>query len=50
MNIRSINIDEAYDGNEAYEKCKTILYDIIFMDDYMPHLNGNEATKKIIKL
>jgi YesN/AraC family two-component response regulator len=49
MNIRFINIDEAYDGTEACEKSKNTSYDIIFMDDYMPNLNGNEATKKIIK-
>ncbi len=39
--------DVANDGAEAIEKFKTHKYDIIFMDENMPIMNGIEATKKI---
>ncbi len=33
------------DGNGAVQKCKSQSFDIIFMDMYMPNMNGYEATK-----
>ena len=39
--------DIANDGAEAIEKFKISKYDIIFMDENMPIMNGIEATKKI---
>ena len=44
------DIDIANDGVEAIEKVKTNNYDIIFMDENMPNMNGMEATKKIKEL
>lgn len=41
------NIDIATDGREALEKAKTTRYDIIFMDCYMPMMDGFQATRRI---
>jgi PAS domain S-box-containing protein len=43
-------IIEAKDGNEAVEKYEKESPDLILMDIQMPHLNGIEATQKIIAL
>lgn len=40
-------ITEAMNGLEAFEKCKSDKFDIVFMDIQMPILNGYEATHKI---
>jgi len=40
-------IDIATDGREALEKAKTTRYDIIFMDCYMPMMDGFQATRRI---
>ncbi|MCG8577736.1 MAG: response regulator transcription factor [Flavobacteriales bacterium] len=42
-------IDEAVNGNEAYELAMVFDYDIILMDINMPELDGIKATAKIIK-
>ncbi|MDH3728992.1 MAG: ATP-binding protein [Myxococcales bacterium] len=41
------NVDIATDGRMALEKARTTRYDIIFMDCYMPQMNGFQATRKI---
>ena len=43
-----LNIELANDGNEAVEMFKNNKYDLILMDENMPHKNGIEATKDII--
>ena len=41
--------DEAEDGMEAVEKCRTNNYDLIIMDVMMPRLDGFPAVKEIRK-
>ena len=41
--------DEAEDGMEAVEKCRTQDYDLIIMDVMMPRLDGYSAVKEIRK-
>lgn len=41
------DIDEAVDGKEAVDMALHNNYDIIFMDRFMPVMNGDEATKAI---
>ncbi len=41
--------DEASDGMDAVEKCKTNDYDLIIMDIMMPFLDGFSASKQIRK-
>ncbi len=41
------NVDIATDGRMALEKARSTRYDIIFMDCYMPKINGFQATQKI---
>jgi CheY-like chemotaxis protein len=43
----SIEINEAGDGKEAFQKIETSRPDIIFMDIRLPGENGLELTKKI---
>ncbi len=45
-----LNIDIANDGIEAVDAFKAGNYDIIFMDENMPKMNGIEATKEILRL
>ena len=40
-------LDSAKNGNEALEKLKRQEYDLVFMDCYMPEMNGFEATYAI---
>ena len=42
-----MHIDLAVDGYDALEKVKENVYDIIFMDHFMPEMDGVETTKKI---
>lgn len=44
-----INIIEAADGQEAFEKTCSLHPDIVLMDIMMPKLDGIEATRKILK-
>ena len=37
------------DGLEAYQQTKQKFFDIVFMNDYNPKLNGNDSVKKIRK-
>jgi CheY-like chemotaxis protein len=47
MNYPDYIIDLADDGNKVVEKANLNKYDIIFMDFFMPGLNGIEATRAI---
>src|SRR5581483_10518339 len=38
-------VGEAGDGNEAISKVRELHPDVVFMDTYMPHMNGLEAAK-----
>lgn len=42
-----VNIDTAYDGEQALAKANEQKYDLILMDIQMPKLNGIEATYRI---
>jgi len=44
-----LTIDLANDGVQAIDKFKNNSYDLIFMDENMPHKNGIEATKEILQ-
>jgi len=43
----SCEVDIATDGREALQKAKTNDYDIVFMDCYMPLMDGFQATQRI---
>jgi PAS domain S-box-containing protein len=43
-------IDVAANGLEVLDAMKVIPYDIIFMDVYMPEMDGLEATKQLVKM
>jgi two-component system response regulator NreC len=42
-------VGEAEDGREALEKLRQIPADVVLMDISMPHLNGFEATQRIVQ-
>lgn len=42
-------VDEACDGMEAVEKCRTNAYDLVIMDVMMPRMDGFTACKEIKK-
>jgi two-component system response regulator NreC len=42
-------VGEAENGREAIEKLKQIPADVVLMDISMPHLNGFEATQRIVQ-
>lgn len=42
-----INVDMAKSGMQSIEMCKEKVYDIVFMDQMMPEMDGIEAMKKI---
>jgi len=43
----SMDISEAMDGEEALQKVKTLLPDLVFMDIKLPGESGLELTRKI---
>ena len=43
----SMDISEAMDGEEALQKVKTLLPDLVFMDIKLPGESGLEVTRKI---
>ncbi|MBN2434657.1 MAG: PAS domain S-box protein [Spirochaetes bacterium] len=45
--VPNANIEVALDGHEAVMSVKNKLFDLVFMDVQMPHLDGVEATKQI---
>lgn len=47
MKESGAEIDEASDGYEAVEKCKDTKYDIIFMDQKMPGMDGPSTMHEI---
>jgi len=42
-----MQIDVASNGKEALEKVQSVKYDMVFMDHFMPVMDGVEATKQI---
>ena len=50
LSYYGLNVDTAVSGKEAIELCKNNNYDIIFMDQMMPEIDGIEAMKQIRKL
>ena len=47
--IPSVEIIEAVNGNDAFDKIVTLQPDLVFMDVQMPELDGNETTEKLRK-
>ena len=47
LSYYGLNVDTAGSGMEAIELCKKNNYDIIFMDQMMPEIDGIEAMNKI---
>lgn len=50
MNPYKMNVDLANNGYEAIEKAAQKQYDLIFMDQMMPEMDGVETTKRIREL
>ena len=45
-----LDFDIANDGMEAINKFKSNKYDLVLMDENMPHMSGIEATQEILKI
>jgi CheY-like chemotaxis protein/HPt (histidine-containing phosphotransfer) domain-containing protein len=43
-----VSYEIAANGNEALQKYRSDTFDLIFMDEQMPQMNGNEATANIL--
>lgn len=50
MSMYGLDTDMASSGAEAIEKCKQKEYNIVFMDQMMPEMDGVEAMQKIREL
>ena len=50
MNSFGINVEKACGGREAIDACMTMNYDMIFMDQMMPDVDGIMALKEIRKI
>ncbi len=50
LSKHGISYDIAPDGKKAVELYKRKIYDLIFMDEQMPILNGSDAVKEILKI
>ena len=44
------SVDEASDGMQAIEMCKTVSYDAVILDVMMPKLDGFSACKEIRRI
>lgn len=49
LDLYNMKVDTAQSGKEAIEKCRNNSYDIVFMDQMMPEMDGIEAMKHIRK-
>lgn len=47
MKYYGLSVDTASGGKESIDLCSTHLYDIVFMDQMMPEMDGTEAMKHI---
>lgn len=47
LNMYGLEVDMAQSGAESIEKCKNTEYDLVFMDQMMPEMDGIEAMKTI---
>lgn len=50
LNDFNFDIEEAYDGLEAVNKCKENTYDLILMDIMMPNMSGESALEELKKM
>lgn len=47
MNFYGMSVDTAASGQEAIDMCRNKHYDLIFMDQMMPEMDGIEAMKQV---
>ncbi len=47
LEMFGFTVDTAASGEEAVTRCETTQYDMIFMDQMMPHMDGTEAMLRI---
>jgi two-component system chemotaxis response regulator CheY len=45
-----IEVDDAYNGEEAVTKCQAEHFDVVFMDIVMPGKSGLDALKEIVAM
>lgn len=50
MSFYGLNVEIASSGQEAIDMCRNIPYDLVFMDQMMPEMDGIEAMKLIRQL